>query len=58
MPAYVVGLIELAEQQGMQLNAVVDVHPAAVRIGQAVELRIVDLGDSGYRITEFVPAKS
>jgi uncharacterized OB-fold protein len=54
MPPYVVGLIELAEQPGLRINAVVDVNPADVRIGQQVELRIVDLGESGYRIPEFV----
>jgi uncharacterized OB-fold protein len=50
----VVGLIELAEQPGLRVNAVIDADPADVRIGQQVELRIVDLGESGYRIPEFV----
>jgi uncharacterized OB-fold protein len=54
VPPYVVGLIELAEQPGLRINAVVDANPADVRIGQQVELRIVDLGESGYRIPEFV----
>ena len=54
MPPYVVGLIELAEQPGLRINAVIDADPADVRIGQEVELRIVDLGESGYRIPEFV----
>jgi uncharacterized OB-fold protein len=54
IPPYVVGLIELAEQSGLRINAVVDADPADVRIGQQVELRVVDLGESGYRIPEFV----
>ena len=54
VPPYVVALIELAEQPGLRINAVLDADPADVRIGQPVELRIVDLGDSGYRIPEFV----
>ncbi len=53
-PPYVIGLIELAEQPGLRINAVIDADPADVRIGQEVTLRIADLGDSGYRITEFV----
>lgn len=54
MPPYVVGLIELPEQAGLRINAVIDADPAEVRIGQQVRLRIVELGDSGYRIPEFV----
>lgn len=54
IPPYVVGLIELAEQPGLRMSAFIDVDPADVRIGQQVELRIVDLGESGYRIPEFV----
>jgi hypothetical protein len=57
MPPYVVALIELVEQPGLRINAVVDVEPADVRIGQQVQLRIADLGESGYRITEFVVKK-
>jgi uncharacterized OB-fold protein len=54
MPPYVVGLVELAEQPGLRINAVIDADPADVRVGQDVELRIVELGESGYRIPEFV----
>ena len=53
VPPYVVGLIELDEQPGLRINAVIDADPADVRIGQPVQARIVDLGDSGYRIPEF-----
>ncbi|WP_375482375.1 Zn-ribbon domain-containing OB-fold protein [uncultured Mycobacterium sp.] len=51
---YVVGLIELDEQPGLRINAVIDCDPAEVRIGQRVALRIVELGNSGYRMPEFV----
>lgn len=54
VPPYVVGLIELTEQAGLRINAVIDAEPAEVRIGQPVQLRVVDLGEGGYRITEFV----
>ena len=35
VPPYVVGLVELAEQPGLRINAVIDADPADVRIGQA-----------------------
>ena len=55
IPPYVVALIELVEQSGLRINAVLDADPADVRIGQRVELRESStLGDSGYRIPEFV----
>jgi len=44
----------ISRAAGPAINAVIDADPADVRIGQPVELRIVDLGKSGYRITEFV----
>jgi uncharacterized OB-fold protein len=58
MPPYVVGLVELAEQSGLRINAVIEADPADVRIGQPVQMRIVDLGDTGYRIPEFVIKQS
>jgi len=54
MPPFVIALVELAEQPGLRISAVIDADPADVRIGQRVELRIVGLGESGYRIPEFV----
>jgi len=54
IPPYVVGLIELVEQPGLRISAVIDADPADVRIGQRVELRLVDLGESGYRVPVFV----
>ncbi|MCV7231637.1 OB-fold domain-containing protein [Mycobacterium branderi] len=56
MPPYVIGIVELAEQPGLRISAVIAADPAAVRIGQPVTMRIVDLGEGGYRVPEFVPA--
>ncbi|MGO9100749.1 MAG: Zn-ribbon domain-containing OB-fold protein [Mycobacterium sp.] len=58
MPPYVVGIIELAEQPRLRLSAIIAADPADIRIGQPVRLRIVDLGDSGYRVPEFVLTES
>jgi uncharacterized OB-fold protein len=57
-PPYVIGVVELAEQPGLRISAIIAVDPADVRIGQAVRMRIVDLGESGYRVAEFVLADS
>jgi len=57
-PPYVIGIVELAEQPGLRLNAIIAADPAYVRIGQPVRMRIVYLGDSGYRIPEFVLSES
>lgn len=54
IPPYVIGIIELAEQPGLRINAIVDAHPADVRIGQPVRINIVELGDSGFSVPEFV----
>lgn len=54
IPPYVVGLVELDEQPGLRINAVIDVDPADIRIGQRVQVRIVALGESGFHIPEFV----
>ncbi len=54
IPPYVIGIIELEEQPGLRINAIIDVHPADVRIGQPVRMRIVELGDSGFSVPEFV----
>jgi uncharacterized OB-fold protein len=58
MPPYIVAMVELAEQPGLRLNAIIAADPVEVRIGQAVRMRIVDLGDSGYRVPEFVLRES
>ncbi len=54
IPPYVIAIIELAEQPGLRINAIVDAHPAEVRIGQPVRMNIVELGDSGFSVPEFV----
>lgn len=56
VPPYVIGLVELAEQPALRIDAVIDVDPLDIRIGQPVQLRIVALGESGYRVPEFVPS--
>ena len=50
MPPYVVALIELDEQPGLRINAVIDCDPADVRIGQRVELR--DRRSRGQRLPD------
>jgi uncharacterized OB-fold protein len=56
IPPYVIGVVELAEQSGLRINAIIAADPAAVRVGLSVRVRIVDLGETGYRIPEFVLA--
>ncbi|BBU21169.1 Zn-ribbon domain-containing OB-fold protein [Mycobacterium xenopi] len=55
-PPYVIGIVELAEQPGLRINAIIAVDPAEVRIGQPVRMRVVDLGDTGFRVPEFILA--
>ncbi len=50
---YVVGIIELAEQPGLHLSAIVDADPAAVTVGAPVRARLVEVGTSGLRAPEF-----
>lgn len=57
-PPYVIGVVELAEQPGLRISAIVAADPAAIRIGQPVRMRIADLGETGYRVPEFVLADS
>jgi uncharacterized OB-fold protein len=57
-PPYVIGIIELAEQPGLRISAIINADPAAVRIGHPVTMRVVDLGDSGFRVPEFVLEES
>jgi uncharacterized protein len=53
-PPYVIAIIELDEQPGLRINAVVAADPAEVRIGQRVRMEINPLGDSGFQVPEFV----
>lgn len=57
-PPYVIGIIELAEHPGLRISAIINADPAAVRIGQPVTMRVVGLGDSGFRVPEFVLEES
>jgi len=56
IPPYVIGIVELAEQPGLRINAIIAADPAEVRIGQPVRMRVVDLGDTGFRVPEFIVA--
>ncbi|OBI17584.1 Zn-ribbon domain-containing OB-fold protein [Mycobacterium sp. E2497] len=50
---HVIGLVELDDQPGLRISAVINADPDAVQIGKRVRLRITPLGDSGYRVAEF-----
>lgn len=58
IPPYVIAIVELDEQPGLRINAVIAADPADVRIGQRVRMNIIDLGDSGFRVPEFVIAEA
>lgn len=54
---YVVGLVELEEQDGLRLPArVVGFEPDEVRVGQPVEAEIVPLAGGDHRVAVFRPA--
>jgi uncharacterized OB-fold protein len=53
---YVVGLVELPEQRGLRMTAIVDADPHTVTIGMPVHARMVRVGDSDEWAPEFVPA--
>jgi uncharacterized OB-fold protein len=57
-PPYVIGIVELDEQPGLRINAVINAEPADVRIGQRVRMTVADLGESVFRVPEFVIAES
>jgi uncharacterized protein len=50
---YIVGIIELAEQPGLHLSAIIDADPDTVTVGAAATARLADLGDSDFRAPEF-----
>lgn len=54
---YVVAFVELAEQPGLRMTAVVDADPDTVTIGMPVRARMVGLGADGMRAPEFVPLR-
>ena len=53
---YVVALVELAEQPGLRMTAVLDADPDAVKIGMPVRARLVKVGTDGLQAPEFAPA--
>ena len=55
-PGHVIGLVELAEQEGLRLTTqLLGVEAAEVRIGMALEARIVDLPGGDLRVPVFGP---
>jgi uncharacterized OB-fold protein len=52
---YVVAFVELAEQPGLRMTAVVDADPDTVAIGMPVRVRMVGIGADGMQAPEFVP---
>jgi uncharacterized OB-fold protein len=53
VPPYVVATIELAEQEGLHLIAVVDAAPDRVRVGAAARARVVPLPGGELQVPEF-----
>ena len=53
VPPYVVATVELAEQQGLHLIAVVDADPDRVRVAAGVRARVVPLPGGDLRVPEF-----
>ena len=47
-PGEVIGLVELAEQPGLRLTALVDADPADVAIGRPVVATLAAVGHSGF----------
>ena len=56
---YVVGLIELAEQPGLRITAIIDADPEDVSVGAAVRARMAPMGNTGFSAPhmELVPAE-
>jgi uncharacterized OB-fold protein len=56
-PGHVIGLVELAEQEGLRLTTqLLDVEAADVRIGMPLQARIVDLPGGDLRVPVFGPS--
>ena len=53
VPPYVVATVELAEQKGLHLIAVLDADPDRVRVGAAVRARVVPLPGGELQVPEF-----
>ena len=51
---YVIGLVELVEQEGLRLPArIVGADAGGLRVGQAVEARVVHLAGGSYHVPVF-----
>jgi uncharacterized OB-fold protein len=53
VPPYVVALVELDEQAGLRLSAIVHADPADVAIGAPVQVVIREIGSSGFQAPSF-----
>jgi uncharacterized OB-fold protein len=54
---YVVAFVELPEQPGLRMTAIVDAEPDTVAIGMPVRVRMVGVGADGMQAPEFVPVR-
>jgi uncharacterized OB-fold protein len=52
-PPYVVATVELAEQHGLHLVAILDADPDQVTVGAAVRARVVPLPGGDFNVPEF-----
>ncbi len=52
---YVVGLVELHEQPGLRMSAVIDAPPERVTVGMPVRAQMRRVGESDEWAPEFVP---
>jgi uncharacterized OB-fold protein len=52
-PPYVVATVELAEQSGLHLVAILDADPEVVSVGAAVCARVVPLPGGDFKVPEF-----
>jgi uncharacterized OB-fold protein len=53
-PPYVVATVELTEQRGLHLVAILDTDPSRVAVGAAVRARVVPLPGGDFNVPEFV----
>ncbi|MCU1594922.1 MAG: hypothetical protein JWO12_2314 [Frankiales bacterium] len=56
LPPYVVATVELQEQRGLHLVAVLHAEPDAVHVGDRVQAEVVPLPGGDFRVPEFRPA--
>jgi uncharacterized OB-fold protein len=53
-PPYVVATVELSEQRGLHLVAILDAEPDQVSVGAAVGVKVVPLAGGDFQVPEFV----